>query len=608
MENTNPHQSAPEANAAATEAKAAAKADLMAEDAAAEAELTAVEVNAVPKEDLMAEDFAVEVEFTSEDLEAAAAAQAAADAMVEMNAAAVAAAAVGGYPYNHQLAQKQQLEMFWHFKRHEIEHSTNLRNHQLPLARIRKIAKDTPNVKKISAEVPILFSKACELFIQEFTLRSWFHADENNRYSIQGNDVAAAIRRTDHFDFLAHVPTDEIMGEATAAATVTGVVGSTSSGVPDYNPPMGQPGPSEVTMGRASVPLVHPSAYFQPQSWQPTPSLPQVWQPQPPQSQAWPSSSSALQPQPLLQWWQPPPPQFQAWQLPPSFSQAWQPQPPQSLAWPSSSAAWQPQPLPSPSSSQGWQLPPPQSQAWQLLPSSSQAWQLQPSSSQAWQLQPSSSQEGQPQPPPSQECQWVWQPVEDNPDNPSGDGGYVIACQLEVGFDMQMIYASTDDTNTYEEEYLEFLQKIELNWTHCAVLSLFGKLSEPQDQAMVTMVNVLWVRHAEPVQFSIVDGDASFISALSQDRMVMIIRSGLLMMVLMACRAIVLISRKPFKVYDMVEALGDYTEMKGVTVAPLVKVPSYFLRGREAPNAPTGCWELDLAVLPMELLEVIIDA
>ncbi|PHT61802.1 Nuclear transcription factor Y subunit C-1 [Capsicum annuum] len=350
-----------------------------------------------------------------------------------MNAAAVAAAAVGGYPYNHQLAQKQQLEMFWHFKRHEIEHSTNLRNHQLPLARIRKIAKDTPNVKKISAEVPILFSKACELFIQEFTLRSWFHADENNRYSIQGNDVAAAIRRTDHFDFLAHVPTDEIMGEATAAATVTGVVGSTSSGVPDYNPPMGQPGPSEVTMGRASVPL--------------------------------------------------------------------------------------------------------------------------------------------PQPPPSQECQWVWQPVEDNPDNPSGDGGYVIACQLEVGFDMQMIYASTDDT-------------IELNWTHCAVLSLFGKLSE----------------------FSIVDGDASFISALSQDRMVMIIRSGLLMMVLMACRAIVLISRKPFKVYDMVEALGDYTEMKGVTVAPLVKVPSYFLRGREAPNAPTGCWELDLAVLPMELLEVIIDA
>ncbi|KAM3247233.1 nuclear transcription factor Y subunit gamma [Capsicum annuum] len=423
MENTNPHQSAPEANAAATEAKAAAKADLMAEDAAAEAELTAVEVNAVPKEDLMAEDFAVEVEFTSEDLEAAAAAQAAADAMVEMNAAAVAAAAVGGYPYNHQLAQKQQLEMFWHFKRHEIEHSTNLRNHQLPLARIRKIAKDTPNVKKISAEVPILFSKACELFIQEFTLRSWFHADENNRYSIQGNDVAAAIRRTDHFDFLAHVPTDEIMGEATAAATVTGVVGSTSSGVPDYNPPMGQPGPSEVTMGRASVPLVHPSAYFQPQSWQPTPSLPQVWQPQPPQSQAWPSSSSALQPQPLLQWWQPPPPQFQAWQLPPSFSQAWQPQPPQSLAWPSSSAAWQPQPLPSPSSSQGWQLPPPQSQAWQLLPSSSQAWQLQPSSSQAWQLQPSSSQEGQPQPPPSQECQWVWQPVEDNPDNPSGDGG-----------------------------------------------------------------------------------------------------------------------------------------------------------------------------------------
>ncbi|MCD9639541.1 hypothetical protein HAX54_024124 [Datura stramonium] len=91
--------------------------------------------------------------------------------------------------------------------------------------------------------------------------------------------------------------------------------------------------------------------------------------------------------------------------------------------------------------------------------------------------------------------------------------------------------------------------------------------------------------------------------------------------------------------YDIVEVLGDYTEKAGVTVAPLVKVagfmsvfrqhsdpkyflhipreemfrfshqvPSYFLTSQEAPNAPTGCWELDPAALPLELLKVMTDA
>ncbi|XP_009783565.1 uncharacterized protein LOC107813853 [Nicotiana tabacum] len=91
--------------------------------------------------------------------------------------------------------------------------------------------------------------------------------------------------------------------------------------------------------------------------------------------------------------------------------------------------------------------------------------------------------------------------------------------------------------------------------------------------------------------------------------------------------------------YDMVEVLGDYTEKEGVTVAPLVKVagfksvfrqhldpkyirhipreemfrfshqvPSYLLTGQEAPNVPTGCWELDPAALPLELLKVMTEA
>ena len=44
--------------------------------------------------------------------------------------------------------------------------------------------------------------QACEMFILELTLRSWSHSEENKRRTLQRNDIAAAITRTDIFDFL----------------------------------------------------------------------------------------------------------------------------------------------------------------------------------------------------------------------------------------------------------------------------------------------------------------------------------------------------------------------------------------------------------------------
>lgn len=88
--------------------------------------------------------------------------------------------------------------------------------------------------------------------------------------------------------------------------------------------------------------------------------------------------------------------------------------------------------------------------------------------------------------------------------------------------------------------------------------------------------------------------------------------------------------------YDMVEVLEDYSEEKGVNVAPLLKVagfktvfrqnadprkirnipkeemfrfshqvPSYSLTGEEGHNAPKGFVELDPASTPMELLQLV---
>ncbi|MCL7050094.1 hypothetical protein MKW94_020550 [Papaver nudicaule] len=75
--------------------------------------------------------------------------------------------------------------------------------HSLPLARIKKIMKKSgDDVKMISGEAPILFSKACELFIEEITVRSWKKALEGKRRTLHKEDVACAVIETDIFDFL----------------------------------------------------------------------------------------------------------------------------------------------------------------------------------------------------------------------------------------------------------------------------------------------------------------------------------------------------------------------------------------------------------------------
>ncbi|KAK1307036.1 Nuclear transcription factor Y subunit C-1 [Acorus calamus] len=137
--------------------------------------------------------------------------------------------------FHHLLQQQhQQLQMFWNYQRQEIETVSDFKNHQLPLARIKKIMKADEDVRMISAEAPILFAKACELFILELTIRSWLHAEENKRRTLQKNDIAAAITRTDIFDFLVDiVPRDDNVKEEA-------VVGAAAAaGVPYYYPPMG---------------------------------------------------------------------------------------------------------------------------------------------------------------------------------------------------------------------------------------------------------------------------------------------------------------------------------------------------------------------------------
>ncbi|XP_059510226.1 nuclear transcription factor Y subunit gamma isoform X4 [Stegostoma tigrinum] len=105
------------------------------------------------------------------------------------------------------------LQTFWPRAMEEIRNLTpnDFKVQDLPLARIKKIMKLDEDVKMISAEAPVLFAKAAQIFITELSLRAWIHTEDNKRRTLQRNDIAMAITKFDQFDFLIDiVPRDEL--------------------------------------------------------------------------------------------------------------------------------------------------------------------------------------------------------------------------------------------------------------------------------------------------------------------------------------------------------------------------------------------------------------
>lgn len=105
---------------------------------------------------------------------------------------------------------RDMLIQYWQELINEIEFTNepdsrfqdDFRSHPLPLARIKKVMKTDEDVRMISAEAPILFAKACEIFITELTMRAWCVAETNKRRTLQKADIAEALQKSDMFDFL----------------------------------------------------------------------------------------------------------------------------------------------------------------------------------------------------------------------------------------------------------------------------------------------------------------------------------------------------------------------------------------------------------------------
>jgi nuclear transcription factor Y, gamma len=110
--------------------------------------------------------------------------------------------------------QKQLQSSLQEFWTHAAQQIQNLQNqteqdfkthNDLPLARIKRIMKSDEDVRMISAEAPVLFAKACELFIIDISVRSWNYSQLHKRRTLQKEDVKEAIQKTDVFDFLVDV-------------------------------------------------------------------------------------------------------------------------------------------------------------------------------------------------------------------------------------------------------------------------------------------------------------------------------------------------------------------------------------------------------------------
>lgn len=126
--------------------------------------------------------------------------------------------------------------------------------------------KADPEVKMISAEAPILFAKGCDIFITELTMRAWIHAEDNKRRTLQRSDIAAALSKSDMFDFLIDiVPREEATSHAKRSSQTAAPGPSAAPGQmpPSQHGVQAHMGPADYgSLGQHGI---HPDQEYRPQ-------------------------------------------------------------------------------------------------------------------------------------------------------------------------------------------------------------------------------------------------------------------------------------------------------------------------------------------------------
>lgn len=94
-------------------------------------------------------------------------------------------------------------EQFWSKKLKEVNSENNcFLKHELPLARIKKLMRVEEDVRNVASEVPQLFSKVTQVFIEEITYKALEKASMRKKRIIQKEDVHEVITSSEIYDFL----------------------------------------------------------------------------------------------------------------------------------------------------------------------------------------------------------------------------------------------------------------------------------------------------------------------------------------------------------------------------------------------------------------------
>ena len=103
-------------------------------------------------------------------------------------------------------------------------------HNDLPKARIKRIMQvmmqadeQCASVRMIRAEAPILFAKACEMFILELSLRAYGYSVIRQRKNLNKQDVRNAVNDTINLDFLSHILKENDAPSGADAADNSGV-------------------------------------------------------------------------------------------------------------------------------------------------------------------------------------------------------------------------------------------------------------------------------------------------------------------------------------------------------------------------------------------------
>eukprot|EP01028_Stygiella_incarcerata_P008587 TRINITY_DN3767_c0_g1_i1.p1 TRINITY_DN3767_c0_g1~~TRINITY_DN3767_c0_g1_i1.p1 ORF type:complete len:168 (-),score=51.31 TRINITY_DN3767_c0_g1_i1:213-716(-) len=97
------------------------------------------------------------------------------------------------------------LEELTHYFKSETEKmmtEEGSKTFELPPARLKKVVRSVERKKSAAQELPMMLSKACEMFIYDLTVRSRAIAAGDTRITVQRPDIIAAISKDIAFDFL----------------------------------------------------------------------------------------------------------------------------------------------------------------------------------------------------------------------------------------------------------------------------------------------------------------------------------------------------------------------------------------------------------------------